>query len=934
MGVDIISRKFWNQLRNGINFTSNPSDYTDFLLGTICEKIKTETTIDVWWKSEGTEYVDLWDVVIAAGTCTITRDLYSFVDDGFAVGDTIYWEHPTYGNGTGVVSQVNALTIVLTSFTGGLITGAGYYAIALCGTTSLTAGIFKFNLIENSEADTFISKVDGSTISYAGNGFTGTDTTLVWQGTFLSGNDSGTAKIKTGSSGSSWKQRFIITHEFWVTPFYLSAQYNNLQNGIAPSYLLDLKSLKYIANYELRATLYNPNIVHGGTDSIKLGDVSWFDEHFNGFIPIEFNKQSLIYTVGGNPATELNIAWTTHVICEVNSVNNVFSSGNTKFLVNLFMLPVDDDEYRNTATTMQQNYVFDQAFQTIAGAAAAGINAIITNVVGSIVTNRLHVEFDVAFTNPQKTLIDSHEYIISIITDDHTTNHATSKRANVLMAYTGFSTAGDNALLQGRSNVKFWEHPFDPTIPLTGTKNYRGWITDGVYLQSGWINLPALGTLDMVRIKVRAINSVTDDNFELFNYNMDLAGMPVIANERIVNISTTRGFKLVAGSLRNLVSLENGAVPGTGMYYLKFGFKLGFEDWITMLNANNVFFDNAELNGALNEKWSSYFDKVLNWDLEIIVQTLVTDLLTGLQTTFNIISGLDCHNYFEDGNAIPLWTGHVETFITGGTVSMGTDSSAAYSSTEDTLVVAIFTSVNALLTSDLYGIIYLGGFNIDGRFTQWQISTEELPAPNNWLKPITGQTKAKLTVIDANHVKVEAMIDFTKAAGDVTFVARIGYSCQDIAEVLATDAIIINTWSLPSLIDFVALFNLTRFYDMTINGTPWTGNMVNPPYGYAEVVAEILAGYSYTLWAGFTSIFVSGCSMTALAGTGSSENGTTIELKIYTATHALLYTFNWTLAGGVDEFICPGSLTPTNRLLQETGNYILQENGDFINLET
>ena len=91
MPINVISRKFWSQSKNGKLFNENVSDFTDYLLGTIGEKIKAEITIDVYWKSKGKQYVDEWSAVISAGTGTVIRQVGSFVDDGFSVGDTIYW---------------------------------------------------------------------------------------------------------------------------------------------------------------------------------------------------------------------------------------------------------------------------------------------------------------------------------------------------------------------------------------------------------------------------------------------------------------------------------------------------------------------------------------------------------------------------------------------------------------------------------------------------------------------------------------------------------------------------------------------------------------------------------------------------------------------------------------------------------------------------
>lgn len=917
MSVDIVTRKYFNQLRNGSTFASNPSDFTDFLQGSICEKIKCETTIDVWWKSYSQVYIDEWNTVTVTTTCTVTRNNYSFLDDGFRTGDTIIWTDGMYGTGTGTITSVNALTMIIGSFTGTLPDGART-SMVIWGTTSLTSIIFQYNLIENSEADNFISKIDGNTLSYTGSGLSAVDTTLIKQGAFNSWLDDGNVKAKTGSSGSSIKQRFIITHEFYITPFYLPSEYNDLQNGIAPDYLNDVASLKYIASYDLKVSLYNPNSSHIGIDSVMLGSVSWFDEHFNGFTPLEFNKQSIAYSVGGVAATELQINDITHVVIEINSVNNLFSSGNTNFILNLFALPIDDAEYINTITTMFENYLFDRCLQTIAGATGVGEEGIISNVVSSIISNRLHIEFDVTYSTAQKLLIKDKQYIISIITDDHTQPHITSNEVHVLCDYSDYGDAVDNPNLMTLTSCKFWEHPFDPTIPLTGTKDFKGWITDGIYNETQFTCVG--GVLNFLKVKVIAKNISTLEEFDLMKYNFDLSAYPIISGQRVVSINTTRGFKLVGGSIRNLVYLLS-----TGNNFeLKFGFKLRWEDWIQLLAANSDFYNILLLNKGLSQKWSNYYDTVANWELKILIIPTIEDDLTGFESDFNITSNLNCNNFFEDGLVIPQWTGSIETFK--GATSLGVDSNAIYASDTDTKIIATFVSTSALLTASLYGIIYLESYQQGGIYNQWQISTEELPASNNWLKPVTGQTKCKLTIISANTVQLEAMIDSTKVNGSISIAARIGYGCQDIAEVRAFDIQGNATTTI------IFLSHVVRYFDLTINGTAIvTGQAIPSPYDLADIINEINLASSYeAIWELISGTSYYGIDYKAPVGTGSSANGDTIELILYNAFSMKIYTMNFTLSGGVDGYICPTVILPTYRIQQEDAFYLLQETGDYL----
>jgi hypothetical protein len=68
-------------------------------------------------------------------------------------------------------------------------------------------------------------------------------------------------------------------------------------------------------------------------------------------------------------------------------------------------------------------------------------------------------------------------------------------------------------------------------------------------------------------------------------------------------------------------------------------------------------------------------------------------------------------------------------------------------------------------------------------------------------------------------------------------------------------------------------------------------------------------------------------------GTGSSANGDVVELTIYNSMGSIIDTYTWTLANGVDAFTCPDYVIESFKILQETTDKLLQENGDFLILD-
>ncbi len=251
---------------------------------------------------------------------------------------------------------------------------------------------------------------------------------------------------------------------------------------------------------------------------------------------------------------------------------------------------------------------------------------------------------------------------------------------------------------------------------------------------------------------------------------------------------------------------------------------------------------------------------------------------------------------------------------------MGVGNAAKISKTADTKVVATFNSVTALASSEIYGIIYIEQYQQGGIFQQYQLSSEELPVANNWLKPLAGETKAKVTIISANSVKVECLIDYTKIpAGDISIFARIGDKCVSYEEVQAS-AVLVG----------YAKYPFTRFFDVIIDGvTVVSGGSVPAPYALSDINSAISTASGYIFYYSTGTLLVS-----APTGSGVSANGIQITLVTYNENNVPFGTYVFpALSGGQDAQRCSPVVIETNRLLQEDGSYLLLEDNSFINLE-
>ena len=164
--IKVISRKFYNQLDNGEDFTLNTSTFTNFLKGNSGGKYKAIHDIGVEWFSTATQVgtTIINGFTFTATADTITRDQGSWIDDGFKLGDTIK-AVTTSATNDGTYTVSNITDTVLTCSGAGFSNQVDGDAIVV-GFTTLNDVEFQYGLIENGESINFNSKVDGNVQKY------------------------------------------------------------------------------------------------------------------------------------------------------------------------------------------------------------------------------------------------------------------------------------------------------------------------------------------------------------------------------------------------------------------------------------------------------------------------------------------------------------------------------------------------------------------------------------------------------------------------------------------------------------------------------------------------------------------------------------------------------------------------------------------------
>lgn len=782
MGVTIFisDDKFFNEFKNDIGFAANTSDFTTNLTGSVMENIKVSRFVDVSWNSEAT-LADEWTIDNVDDN--ITRTIGSFEEDGFIVGDTFdYIDNsgaPTLIF-SGTITGLSALFLTFT-ISAGTAPSGDTTEDEIRGTTPLTALIYRFGLIENSESFNVISKVSGNDQGYYGSsiGFdTGggvRDTNAVSLQVLGQFQDwvTGSMTSRFDSNPSTYVQRFEIIHELTIVPWYLDGEISNLQNNVIPDLLNGLNSLKYVFSSGFRNVLSNPNSEKQNQNDSALGSIAWFGESFNGFNN-NYDVKSVAYEEVSttNALTGISVSSATKITVTVERTTGSFS-GAERFGAYISYLP-EQDEYQNTVSTnVKDNFIYDRAINS-AGLAGVTGDDFITDCLATVVSGELVIEVEVDYSTAQKQFLagkvaaNETNYVLAIQVGDNTLTSGNADRIMLIADAREYDEGADIPDLISFTKFDIYSH--DEQIGVdTPSTDKTVWNEDGVAIDFSFdLDLNKDAVINTLDFKLVAYNSSTEESFDLDSFSYGVSQAVVSGGVQQLNENTTRGYILKTSDQFNEVTLSVGSLlSGVQTYNGVFAQKISWQDWIQNLDVDTIFFDNTELNDNLNNKASNY--SLLNgYEIRLSASANVSGTSTlgvsGNTDYFFPSPLITTHDYEEDGNPTPIWSCVIETFNNSNASPIGT----AVLTGIDTLFRATWTSINGPIT-DLTG--FWGVNRIEENEQQGyditEMSTLNDPDSNQLLIPSVG-TLLDMTIVSGDVV-MECLIDGSLAVSGIEY---------------------------------------------------------------------------------------------------------------------------------------------------------------------
>ncbi len=595
--------------------------------------------------------------------------------DNIAIFDT--FSGGTNGGGYTIVEKISASIIrVDAALASETIDSANDY-IALV--TPMEAIRYNWNLIGNNENPTFNSKIDGTNQELTVNNYPIGSTPVTAMNFF--GDLSyqiGSATITRLATGTvTGQQQFRIIHEFFITPFFLSAQYTDLQNGIAPSYFLNNECLKFIFRIEAGEDLSNPNSFQFSETLDVSGNSGWFDESFNSGYT-DYSVKSISYeddiTTNSVPGIQLSANKTRIKIVIENTISSPFLNNNTDFTANFAYLPEFESEYQQNGKTVIENFYFDRGFQTVGSAAIAGDNFGTDEQVFETIeatftsTSEIEIELLVSLSPAMITDIEARgrkAFAIWITTQNHLLATADADKVALLADVEVFYQDTTDAGLLTWANPVFLKHY--ETDPLTeGADTINGRIEDDIlrydqfYIDRGGREDNTIN-IQQTRQFLIAKNSVTGDEFILEQFFQNWNNTTLVNDgtpsgqytTQFINFVQDRVFKMPTNDERKQIKVTRRADLDTTdfrYYEMYYPFMMRWEDWIALLNANTNFFDASLPQNGLNQLWNRY-STFANWDVYYRNQVILNQLdnVTNInsQLTYSQDKIIDSFTYLE-----------------------------------------------------------------------------------------------------------------------------------------------------------------------------------------------------------------------------------------------------------------------------------------------
>lgn len=560
------------------------------------------------------------------------------------------------------------------------------------------------------------------------------------------------------------------TPKFRLTNFFNVYTYFEPDESGKPTFFDAQNSVKPYFKLNLQAQFNNPNAVNTLTLEGAEGNVGWYNENFNnGNNP--HSLQSLTYTVGSQIVSAIDYAQNTQMVAVIN-VPNIKTSDLFNFT--WVYIPEDDAYYKNQPLSLDNQLIrlsspnmdmFTHSVSSQGNFNAAGndVNAkmsgnnvfFIVDEVAETLTVRILFVPNSDFTPfMEGRNIGDRKYRLSISVQGGAPDHNSSDRVQLLIDENQLVTNPViGGVFDGEVDTEIYNHPKDPDTD-SGTATADTFKEDDSLFESDFV-FDVNDTWESLSAKIEVVDTnggTLDDAVALFTleqFNLNLLNQPVLPDgtqEIDISIASNASGRPINQegrervTVKRLTSLDSGDDRG---YRLRYGFLSRWESYVENNAVTNQFFDSSKPLNGKNNNWM----RLIGGDIKLVVSyNVVRDGIAYFIRRLLQIADYDSSAEitttvtFEDEN------GNVVSSLIDG---------------QQIKVIADHTLSGSFEWSqtDTWGWLGLRPFEA----TPIKLISTAYDWTNNALpwRPLTGETRAKLSFPSANVARVEALFDTT-----------------------------------------------------------------------------------------------------------------------------------------------------------------------------
>jgi len=604
---NVISTKFYNELRNGSAFNQNLGDFNNELTGNVGELVKVIIELEVEVNEIASSNNIINATQISIGITEFTFNGHWF-NGGFSPNAQvdIIWNNGanivtetiiTSTGGAGKKLRLTNANLIASGFADG-----DYTDLEIRLKTTPDKLFYKYGLNGLNASLSYNSELDSNEQTYYGTINNYALTQLQELGQYKSWSLGVVqAQIK---NVNGYVFYYVIEHTFRIN-YFTDVRLSNFLNNTTPNELAGTNTWRYDFGVYLSTLNFTTNI--NGDFIGSTGNVGWFNENFNG-ITSNYQVLSIDYTnsIGLNTleATKLTVV-------SIVIKNNVGAFDvNQKAVVLHSKLPSSTD-YSNKQDTYTNIWLLDTLVNTNGAPSVSGTiiqNLIVT--INPLDNTELLIDFEVFFSATQQNLITSDDYfLLAVSLQDDTLTNFNLDRVNLVADVKKYNKDTDVYGLIQSQRLRFYKSDvnLDTINILNGTTDFNGWDSDfnGVKFEFE-LHKGKCAKVKSIVFRLLAYKS-KDDYFEIDNLPLNINNNGVFNFCNFIDDNYNNVYLIPNNEDFNTVKITSDT---PNVFWQKisgyFAFKVNWRDWILNSNVPIDFYDNTKPNNNLNKKTSNY----------------------------------------------------------------------------------------------------------------------------------------------------------------------------------------------------------------------------------------------------------------------------------------------------------------------------------------